>query len=105
MEGTMPVLVTMDWAGVTEEQYDAARNLINLNLGSDAPEGGMFHVSAITDKGVCVVDIWESAEEFQAFIDDQVMPIVQQLGIEGEPRVKTHPVHTLFMPMVELSNK
>jgi hypothetical protein len=95
----MPVLMIMEWAGVTEEQYDAARNLINSNLEGDAPKGGMFHVTAITDKGLRVVDIWESAEESQAFVDDQVMPSVRQLGIEGEPRVEIHPVHTLSMPM------
>jgi hypothetical protein len=38
----MPVLVTMDWAGVTEEQYDAARNLINLNLGVTPPKEVCF---------------------------------------------------------------
>jgi hypothetical protein len=101
----MQVLVIIDWAGVTEEQYDAARNLINLNLGGDVPKGGMFHVSAITDEGARVVDIWESAEEFQAFFDDHVMPSAQELSIEGEPRVEIYPVHTLFMPMLELSNK
>jgi hypothetical protein len=99
MEGTMPVLMIMEWAGVTEEQYEAARKLVNWE--GEVPKGGMLHVSAITDKGLRVVDIWESAEEFQASVDNRLMPGVQQLGIVGEPSVEIHPVHALFTPAFE----
>jgi hypothetical protein len=89
----------MEWAGVTEEQYEATRKLVNWER--EVPKGGMLHVSAITDKGLRVVDIWESAEEFKVFVDNRLMPGVQQLSIEGEPSVEIHPVHTLFTPTFE----
>jgi heme-degrading monooxygenase HmoA len=45
-----------------------------------------------------VVDIWESAEDFQNFINAKVMPAVQQLGITSQPDVKILPAHNVFIP-------
>jgi hypothetical protein len=86
----------MEWDGVTLEQYEAARNLVNWE--GDPPQGGMFHVAAITDTGLRVTDLWQSAEAFQSFVEQRLMPGVQQLGIQGQPRVEIYPVHALFTP-------
>jgi len=92
----MAVVMFMEWEGVTREQYEAVRKLVNWE--GDAPAGGMFHVAAITDKGLRVADLWQSAETFQAFVQNRLMPGVQQVGITGEPHVEVHPVQALFTP-------
>ena len=92
----MAVVMVMEWDGVTAEQYDAARELVNWE--GNVPAGGMFHVAAVTDQGLRVTDVWESADAFQAFVADRLMPGVQQLGIPGQPRVEIYPVHALFTP-------
>jgi len=92
----MAVVMIMEWDGVTLEQYEAARKLVNWE--GDPPEGGMFHVAALTDTGLRVTDLWQSAETFQAFAEQRLMPGVQQIGIPGQPKVEIYPVHALFTP-------
>jgi hypothetical protein len=92
----MAVVMLMEWDGVTLEQYEAARKLVNWE--GNPPEGGMFHVAAITDSGLRVTDLWQSAEAFQSFVEQRLMPGVQQIGIPGQPRVEIYPVHALFTP-------
>jgi hypothetical protein len=92
----MAVMMQMEWDGVTASQYDQALKLVNWE--GDIPSGAMFHVAAITENGLRVVDVWESAEAFQTFVDTRLMPGVQQIGIQGQPRVELFPVHRLFAP-------
>jgi hypothetical protein len=92
----MAVAMMMRWAGVTSEQYDAVRKIVDWE-GNPAP-GGLFHVAGFDDAGLHVTDIWERSEDFQAFVADRLMPGVKQVGIPGEPMVEIVPVHALFAP-------
>jgi hypothetical protein len=86
----------MEWDGVTAEQYEEVRKLVNWE--GDVPPGGLFHVAAVGERGLRVSDVWDSAEAFQAFVERRLMPGVKQLGITSEPRVELLPVHALFTP-------
>jgi hypothetical protein len=92
----MAVLMTMEWADVTREQYDSVRKIVNFE--GNPPKGGLFHVAAFDDKGLRVSDLWQSAEDFQAFVEQRLMPGVQQAGIQGEPKVAIYPAHNVFTP-------
>jgi hypothetical protein len=95
----MPVVVMLRWEGVTPEQYEEARKLINWE--GDVPAGGLFHVAAFDQSGARVTDVWDSAEDFQRFVDDRLMPGVQQIGIQGQPQVEILPAHAVFAPGYE----
>jgi hypothetical protein len=95
----MAIAMMMRWEGVTPEQYDAARKLVDWE-GKPA-EGGLLHVAAFDDRGLRVTDVWETPEAFQAFVAGRLMPGVKQLGIHGEPVVEIVPVHALFTPAFE----
>jgi hypothetical protein len=90
------VVMIMEWDGVTRDQYEAARKLVNWE--GNVPPGGNFHVAAFSDKGLRVTDVWDSAEQFNAFVNDRLMPGVKQIGIQGEPKVEIYPVHAIFAP-------
>ncbi len=92
----MPVIMLMEWAGVTSAQYDALRALVKLE--SNPPAGGRFHVAAFDAKGLRVTDIWDSADDFNRFVEGRLMPAVAQIGIEGGPKVEIYPVHATFTP-------
>jgi hypothetical protein len=96
MEVDMPVMMMMDWAGVTPEQYDAARRIVDFE--GNVPKGGLFHVAAFSDGSLHVTDVWERAEDFQAFVEQRLMPGVKQAGIAGEPKVNVVPAHNVFTP-------
>jgi hypothetical protein len=98
-EARMPTVMNMKWRGVTPEQYEAARAKIDWE-GQPA-DGGLFHVAWFDDDGLRVVDLWESAEQFQRFTEERLMPGVQEIGIEGEPEVEMTEAHAVFTPAYE----
>ena len=96
----MRSMMVMKWDGVTQDQYDAMRKLVKWD--ANPAKGAVFHVAGFTKKGMRVTDIWESPDDFNNFVQDLLMPAVKQLGINGEPKVKFIPVHTIFTPDARL---
>jgi hypothetical protein len=94
----MAQVLKLRWVGVTPDQYDAARGIIDFE--SDPPEGLIFHVSWFRDDGITGVDVWESSAKFDAFIQSRLGPTVQQIGIEGQPQLKWLDAHAYFDPAV-----
>jgi len=92
----MPVVMSMRWAGVTPQQYDAVRGIVNWE--GDTPAGGLFHVSWFDSEGLRATDLWESAADFERFARERLMPGVQQVGISGEPQVEITEAHAVFAP-------
>lgn len=92
----MAVVMNMSWAGVTPEQYEAARKVVNWE--GNPPAGGHLHIAWFDSAGLRVTDFWESAEQFQQFVDTRLTPGVQQVGIKGEPKVDIAPAHAAWAP-------
>ena len=90
------IMMYMEWDGTTKEQYERVRKAVNWE--GSKPKGGVLHIAAFNEKGLRVTDVWESAEDFQRFVEARLMPAVKQVGIPGEPRVHIHPLHELFTP-------
>lgn len=88
----------MSWEGVSLEQYDAVRAVVNWE--EEAPVGGMFHATAHDGKGLRITDLWESADDFNNFVNDRLMPEVVKAGLEGPPQVEIYPLHDVFAPGV-----
>ncbi len=92
----MATVMLMRWDGVTEEQYEAARNQVGWDR--DVADGAKLHVAGFSDGGLNVLDVWESPEKFGAFQEGRLGPAVQEIGIEGEPDVSFYPMHACFAP-------
>ena len=90
----MAVVMKMKWDGIGPEQYDASRDLVRWE--TEGPDGAIFHVAWFEDGNLRVLDVWESPEQFQAFVDNRLTPGLQQLGIEGQPHVEFQPAHCIF---------
>ncbi|MEU4295097.1 hypothetical protein AB0E63_43340 [Kribbella sp. NPDC026596] len=95
----MTIMMRMDWPGATKDQYDALRQTVNWE--QDKAKGGIFHVAAIDESGVHITDVWDTAEDFQRFTEDRLMPAVQELGIPGEPKIEIWETHAVFAPAYE----
>ena len=92
------VVMSMRWAGVTPEQYEEARGVVNWE--GDVPDGAVLHVAGFDENGIRVTDVWESEEQFNRFVESRLMPGVQQIGIQGQPDVEFYPVQNVFNPGV-----
>jgi hypothetical protein len=92
----MPIVMNMQWANVTAEQYERVRKEVNWE--GNRPPGGLFHVASFGPEGLRVTDLWDSADSFNRFVEQRLMPGVQKVGIAGQPKVEIQPVHALFTP-------
>ena len=92
----MATAMFMDWAGVTKDQYDEARKIVNWE--GDAPDGAVLHVATFDADGAHIVDVWESEDAFNRFSQQRLAAGVEKAGIQGQPNVTFRPVHALFTP-------
>ena len=92
----MPFVMIMNWKGFTRENYEALRKPVNWE--GNVPQGLHFHAAGFDATGAHITDIWDSADHFNAFVNDRLMPAVKQLGFQGEPHVEIYPTHAIFAP-------
>jgi hypothetical protein len=84
----MSILVRFTGApGMTAEKYDATMPAIEAS-GEFPPPGLEFHVAFSSGGSFRVSEIWDSAEQFEAF-GQRLMPILAEGGIElaGAPEI------------------
>ena len=92
----MAIMMIMSWPGVSLDQYEEVKGLVRWE--EDKPAGGVLHLTAHDGEGLRITDVWDSAEDFQRFVDDRLMPGVAKAGLAGEPQVEVYPLHDLYTP-------
>lgn len=92
----MATVMLMHWPEVSKEQYEEVRR--NVAWETNVPKGAKFHVAWFGNDGFHALDLWESPEEFQNFVQERLTPGVQKAGITGQPRVELVPSHAIFAP-------
>jgi hypothetical protein len=83
----MATTVHLTIPGGTTELYEA----LNREMGIDEshpPDGLHLHIAAKTDDGIQITDVWESREQFDRFVEDDVMPAMAKLGGDDAPPVE-----------------
>ncbi len=89
----MAQTMIFEMPGVTQQQYD--QTIDRLQLGGKPPQGQLFHVAGPMTGGWCVVDVWESQEAFDRFLQAKLAQALQEAGMPTlQPKVI--PVHNLL---------
>ncbi|MFF5361133.1 hypothetical protein ACFY4I_17345 [Streptomyces scabiei] len=91
----MAVVMSMLWAEVTPQQYDAVRDAVDWEEVPAA--GGHLHVAWFDDRGLHVTDVWESQEAFETFFAERLAPAIQKAGLTGTPETVLSPLHRRFV--------
>ena len=91
----MAVVMTMRWAGVTPEQYDAVRDSVGWE--QETPAGAVMHVASFEGGALHVTDVWDSQADFERFFADRLAAAVKEAAIEGEPETSFRPLHRRFV--------
>ena len=94
----MATVMSMHWPEVSKDEYEKARKEVNWE--GNTPNGAKFHVAWFGSDGLRVLDLWESQQDFQHFVERRLMPAVQKLGIKGQPKVEFAEAHAIFAPNV-----
>jgi hypothetical protein len=93
----MAIVMRMTWPGVTPDQYDEVRR--RVNWVQDPAPGGDVHVASFDARGVLhCTDVWDTAEQLKAFLDERIFPTVAELGITSVPEVHIDECHECFVP-------
>jgi heme-degrading monooxygenase HmoA len=92
----MAIVMQMSWPEVTKEQYEKVRK--EANWEGDVPRGAKLHVAYFAKDGFHVLDLWNSAQDFNAFVETRLMAAVQKAGIKTEPKVEISEAHAIFAP-------
>jgi hypothetical protein len=80
---------------VTREMYDEVNRRLET-FESSPPDGLIAHVAFAAPDGFRVSEVWESAEQFQAW-GERLLPILTDVGVElaGEPEI--HEIYNLVV--------
>lgn len=91
----MAVGVVQEFEGFDTETYDAVTK--RMNFPDDWPEGLLYHAAGPTDTGaMCVTDQWQSAEQFQRFVETKIQPTMQAVLSERGTQPAGPPKTTIF---------
>jgi quinol monooxygenase YgiN len=72
----------------SREVYEQVNEqLFGTKRPTESIEGNIIHSAGEGPNGFRVVDIWESKEAFETFMNERIMPAMQEAGLEmtGSP--------------------
>lgn len=76
----MPIMALFRSQRVDQHLYDAIMQ--ELDLEQAPPTGALTHSCGFDDRGICVVDVWETRKDFEVFVADRLKPTFAKLNIE-----------------------
>jgi hypothetical protein len=87
----MAVALMVDNPAGSQELYEQIRAAIGL----EKPAGGIFHIAGPSPNGGWrVIEVWESEEEANRFLQERFFPALTTLGFSGPPPTREFwPVH------------
>ncbi len=68
----------MEFDGFQEETYEAVRE--KINWPQDWPDGINVHIAGPSESGMRIVEIWESREQYDRWMDGTIFPAVQEVA-------------------------
>jgi len=95
----MMYVTTLDVMGLTAEEY---RTLLDKMGVETHPAANIFlHLTTTIEGGYRVVEIWDSKEGFEEFLQKRLAPANQALGINRKISITVTPLHNFFGPRLE----
>ncbi|MEO8967318.1 MAG: hypothetical protein ABI355_06875 [Solirubrobacteraceae bacterium] len=89
----MAVGIIMAFKDATLAQYDEVTAKMGMTPGGAGGPGSLFHWVEKTDDGIRVINVWETKAQFAKFGDEQIGPLMQEVGFPAPPEVTFHEVH------------
>ena len=95
----MTFVTTLDITGLTPEEYRAVLDQMDVEA---RPAAGIYlHLTTPTDFGYRIVEVWDSKEGFDEFLQTRLAPATKALGIDRKTVISITPLHNFFGPRVD----
>jgi hypothetical protein len=74
----MAILAIFSGNNITKQMYESLRKEVDWE--HKHPTGVIFHTAAFDDSGnnIHVADVWESKEDLNRFVNERLMPVMQE---------------------------
>jgi hypothetical protein len=84
--GEMAEVLITEIDGIGEAEYEQVNTELGVDTdgGGDWPDGLLSHTAAFTDRGLIVIDIWESREAQEAEMP-KLGAAIQRVGLQEKP--------------------
>ena len=89
----MALAFLLEFPGATQKQFDQVAE----KIGSSSPPGLLYHVEGPIAGGWRVVDVWESQEAVETFLQETLGRVLQEAGI-ATPKPQFWPAHRIIKP-------
>jgi hypothetical protein len=87
------IMTMMHAPGISREQYEALRPVVQWE--QNHPDGILLHACGFDEQGgMHVADVWESAEQMEAFFMTRLLPGMQAVGV-NPPKPTIMPAHNV----------
>ena len=73
----MAIGMIMEFDEFTPDMYEAVRD--KINWPDDTPDGVHEHIAGPSERGMRIVEVWDSREEFDRWMTGTVQPALQEL--------------------------
>jgi hypothetical protein len=95
----MTVVTTIDVYDMPNSEYRAVLDRMGVE---PRPEPGIYlHITAQTDFGFRIIEIWEGEEGFENFAQRRMLPALKDPGIDRKTEITIKPLHNLFAPRLQ----
>ncbi len=92
----MTYVTTLDITGLTPKEYRAI--LDEMGVESRPAAGIFLHLTTTTDFGYRIVEIWDSKEGFEEFLEKRLGPASKAIGLNRKTDITITPLHNFFAP-------
>ena len=82
----MAVGLVFDGVGVTQDQYQQVFDQVTAN-GTRIMPGLISHHAGPTERGFCVMEVWESQEVVQRFFEEHLAQALAGANIDVQPKL------------------
>jgi hypothetical protein len=100
----MAIAVVQDWVEQETDRsttnYDAISE--RLQAQPEPPPGLLVHTAGFTGNGFRIFEVWESREAFERFVEQTLMPIINEVGAgeASQPEQTMYELHS-FVPAAQ----
>jgi hypothetical protein len=98
-ENLMLYVTTLDVTGLTPEEYRAVLDQMGVET---KPAADIFlHLTTRTDFGYRIVEIWDSKEGFEEFLEKRLGPASKAIDLNRKTEISITPLHNFFAPRLD----
>ena len=84
----MAEMFVLEFEGFTKEDYEKVNSALGIDMETgegDWPKGLLTHSAARTEKGWMVVEVWDSRQDQEKFMNERLGAALHTAGVSGPP--------------------